>query len=361
MIKALQKKIKKARNFDGALITSPENRRYFTGFSASNGYLLVTADRAVFITDSRYIEAAQHSIKGCEVALQTQAVSQLSDLFKAAGAQHISIEASRTTVRELSRMEAAFAPAELAIDCSAELDDMIDALRMVKSAAELRDIKAAQQIAEDAFFHILDFIKPGITEKQIALTLDYYMLSHGAQALSFETIALSGKNTSMPHGVPSEKAAESGDFITMDFGAVVNEYHSDMTRTVAVGRVSDRQREIYNTVLKAQETALAALRPGLSAQDADAAARTVIEQAGYGDFFGHSTGHGVGIEIHELPNLTPAKTAQAQRPLEAGNVVTVEPGIYLPGEFGVRIEDFAVITETGSENLTHAPKELIIL
>ena len=222
---------------------------------------------------------------------------------------------------------------------------------------EVECIKKAQAIAEEAFEYILTFIKPGVTEKQIALELDFYMLSHGAEALSFETIAVTGKKTSMPHGVPDDTVVESGDFITMDFGAVYKGYHSDMTRTVAVGSVSDEQRKIYENVLQAQKSALSLLRAGEACQKADAAARDIISNAGYGKFFGHGTGHGVGVEIHEEPNLSP----NYESPLKVGNVVTVEPGIYLPGKFGVRIEDMALITEDGYENLTKTPKELIVI
>ena len=183
------------------------------------------------------------------------------------------------------------------------------------------------------------------------------MLKNGAECVSFETIDVSGKNSSMPHGVPSGKKIETGDFITMDFGAVIDGYHSDMTRTVAVGEVSSKQARVYETVLAAQLKGLEALRPCLSCREADAAAREVVENAGFGDYFGHGTGHGVGIEIHEEPRLSP----KSSRILEIGDVVTVEPGIYLPGEFGVRIEDMAIITENGCENLTKSPKKLIIL
>ena len=183
------------------------------------------------------------------------------------------------------------------------------------------------------------------------------MLSHGAEALSFETIAISGANTSKPHGVPTDKKVEYGDFVTMDYGAVVNGYHSDMTRTVAVGAMSDEQKKVYDTVLRAQLSALGVLKSGLKCADADRAARDVITEAGYGEFFRHSTGHGVGVEIHEKPNLSPRSDAT----LETGNIVTVEPGIYIPGKFGVRIEDMAYITESGCKNLTNAPKEPLIL
>ena len=237
------------------------------------------------------------------------------------------------------------------------MDEAVNELRRAKNQQEKEKILAAQAIAEKAFDHALGLIREGVTEREVALTLDFFMLRNGAEAVSFETIAVSGKNSSMPHGVPSNKKIEKGDFLTLDFGAVVDGYHSDMTRTVAIGEVSSKQAEIYETVLKAQLASLETLRAGVSCKEADAAARDIIVSAGYGEFFGHGTGHGVGIEIHEQPRLSP-KSSQT---LIAGDVVTVEPGIYLPGEFGVRIEDMAFITENGFENLTKSPKSLIII
>lgn len=355
MIKELQFLLKNSENIDSALIVSPENRRYFTEFPSSDGFLLVTRDDAVFITDSRYIEAAENKVTECKTALQKREISQVYDFFKSNGAEKVGIEASRMTVSELAKFENALK--DISIDFSGELDNMIDALRMVKSESEIEKIKKAQKIAEGAFDDICGFIKPGVTEKEIALRLEYYMLTHGAEGLSFETIAVSGKNTSMPHGVPTDKKIEVGDFVTMDYGALYDGYHSDMTRTVAVGKVSDEQKKVYNTVLEAQKAGLDFIRPGVSGRDADRVSRDIIENAGYGEYFGHSLGHGVGVEIHEKPNLSPS----SEFILKKGNVVTVEPGIYVPGKFGVRIEDFAVITENGAENMTHCPKELIIL
>ena len=252
-------------------------------------------------------------------------------------------------------MKTAFLPCRVTF--SKKLEELITSSREIKEAEEIECIKKAQSIAEAAFNHVLTFIKPGVTEKQIALELDFYMLSHGAEAVSFETIAVTGAKSSMPHGVPDDTIVKDGDFITMDFGAVYKGYHSDMTRTVAVCNVSDKQKKIYDIVLKAQENALSVLKSGLSCAQADKAARGIIEDAGYGDYFGHGTGHGVGVEIHEEPSLSP----RSKQTLKEGDVVTVEPGIYLPSEFGVRIEDMALITKDGYENLTSAPKELIIL
>lgn len=345
----------KVSSSDAALIVSPENRFYFTNFASSDGFLLVSADRAAFITDGRYIEAAQKTVKNCEVMLQSQTISQIKDVLTALGAKSVAVEAERMTLKQYAE----FARALDGIDivCDGELDVVIEKIRSIKSKSQVEKIIKAQRIAEAAFEHILTFIKEGVTEKEVALELDYYMLSHGADGLSFETIAVSGKNSSKPHGVPSDKKIEKGDFVTMDFGAVVEGYHSDMTRTVAVGFVTDEQKNVYETVLKAQAAAQAAASSGVCCADVDKAARDVIENAGYGEYFNHSTGHGVGVEIHEYPRLSKlCKTA-----LSVGNVVTDEPGIYIPEKFGVRIEDMLLITENGCENLTRAPKELIIL
>lgn len=351
-IKSLQKILK---NSDEAiLISSPENRRYFTGFPSSDGFLIVTGDDAVLFTDSRYIEAAQKTAL-CRASLVTKASKEIKFYFENKGITKILTERERLTVETADFLKKAFRPCRVVP--SKILEKKINELRMVKSPEEVDCIKKAQAIAEEAFSHILTFIKPGVTEKSIALELDFYMLSHGAEALSFETIAVTGKKTSMPHGVPDNTVVKQGDFVTMDFGAVYKGYHSDMTRTVAVGSVSPEQKKIYEIVLAAQKSALEILKKGVPCKTADAAARNIIKEKGYGEYFGHGTGHGVGIEIHETPNLSPASEAV----LASGNIVTVEPGIYIPDKFGVRIEDMALITDKGFENLTCAPKELIVL
>lgn len=335
------------------IIVSPENRRWLTGFASSDGYLLITKNEAVFLVDSRYIEAAQKQISACESVLLTSLTEQLPEYIAKMGITALYTEAQRLSVEDFEKIKK-ISPCPCV---AGNADSAIDALRRIKTEDEKKKILKAQAIAEKAFDRILDFIKIGVTEREIALELDFFMLKNGAECVSFETIAVSGKNSSMPHGVPSDKKIESGDFITMDFGAVVDGYHSDMTRTVAVGGISSKQAQVYETVLSAQLKSLECLKSGVSCFDADAAARNIIRNAGYGAYFGHGTGHGVGIEIHEAPRLSPKSSAK----LCAGDVVTVEPGIYLPDEFGVRIEDMAFITENGCENLTKSPKNLIIL
>ena len=341
-------------NNEALFVVSHENRRYLTDFPSSDGYLLITKNDAVLFVDSRYIEAAQNNARGCdEIVLLKSLSEQMPAYVEKLGIKTVFTEAEKLSVASFSEIGKAFG-----CDCRAEkTDELICDLRRIKTEAEKNKILAAQSIAEKAFDHILGFIKEGVTEREVALALDFFMLKNGAECVSFDTIAVSGKNSSMPHGVPSDKKIEKGDFITLDYGAVVGGYHSDMTRTVAVGGVSSKQAEVYETVLTAQEKSLEILRAGVSCKDADAAARDVIKNAGYGQFFGHGTGHGVGIEIHEAPRVSP----KSESILQVGDVVTVEPGIYLPSEFGVRIEDMAFITENGCENLTKSPKNLIIL
>ena len=348
LISALPKKL------DGVLILSEENRRYFTGFPSSDGILLATRNGSVFLTDSRYIEVARETVKCCEVEELVNTAKQLPELCEKLGCKTLGIEGERISVAQAQRYRKILRPVTLT---AANTEKIINALRADKTVGEIIKIKKAQAIAEDAFEHILGFIKEGVTEKDIALELDFYMLRHGAEALSFETIAISGANTSKPHGVPTDKKIQRGDFITMDYGAVFDGYHSDMTRTVAVGEVSTKQAEVYNTVLEAQLKSLSVLREGLPCADGDKAARDIIAAAGYGDCFRHSTGHSVGIEIHESPSLSP----KSKDVLKAGNVVTVEPGIYIPGEFGVRIEDMALIRHSDCENLTKITKQLLVL
>ena len=340
---------------DAALILSEENRLYFTEFPASDGALLVTPYGAVFYTDSRYTEAAAAKIGADYVRDSENLYKELRERFEEYGITTVAVENDRITLADYEELKNKLPGTEF--NPTAALSRAIEEIRLVKSEEELAKIKAAQAVAEEAFDHMLGFIRPGLTEKQVQLELDFYMLSHGADALSFETIAVAGKKSSLPHGVPGNNVIQPGDFLTLDFGAVKDGYHSDMTRTVAVGQPTEKQKEVYAVVLEAQLAGLAALKDGVTGFDADKAARDVIAAAGYGKCFGHGTGHGVGVEIHEAPRLSPKSKAT----LHTGNVVTVEPGIYLPGEFGVRIEDMAVITDGGCVNLTHCTKELIVL
>lgn len=342
-------------DIDGVYITSPENRFYYTGFPSSAGCLLALRGGSVFYTDSRYFEAAQNKITSCEVWLQKDLFAQINEQIKACGAENFAVEAERMPYAAVERLRQSCPNARIIADGRA--DSAVSQQRMIKSGDEVEKIIFAQRIAERAFDALLERIRPGMTEREVALELDYNMLRNGAQGLSFETIAVSGENSSLPHGVPGERRLREGDFLTLDFGAVYEGYHSDMTRTVAIGEPSKKQRLVYETVLRAQKAALEELSAGVDCAYVDAAARRVIAEAGFGDYFNHSTGHGVGVEIHESPNLSP-KSVQK---LAEGMVVTVEPGVYIPREFGVRIEDMALITANGHENLTKTAKELTVL
>ncbi len=339
-----------------ALIMSEENICYFTSFHSSNGYLLVTGNKAIFLTDSRYIEAAQNKITTCDEVLQIKSMeADLMPLIDSLEIKMLELESERITVARYQKISELVS--DVSVICDGGLDRAIDEIRVKKNESEVAKIVKAQRIAEKAFDYILGFISTDKTEKEIALELEYFMLRNDADGLSFETICVSGKNSSLPHGVPTDKKIEKGDFITMDYGATSEFYHSDMTRTVAVGEVSSKQIDVYETVLKAQMAGVEAVKAGVSCKDVDAVSRKIISDAGYGDYFGHGLGHGVGVEIHEFPSLNPTSKAV----LEVGNIVTVEPGIYLPGQFGVRIEDMALVTADGCVNLTECEKKLIVL
>ncbi len=336
------------------LLTSETNRRYATGFHSSAGAVYLSQNHAIFFTDFRYIEAAKNTVQHFEVRLQqsgTSYMSLINDLIHEDQIKTIALEDDTLTHRAYcewqEKLDADIVP----------LGDVISHLRAVKRPDELEHIIAAQRIAERAFLDVLDDIRPGITEKQLAARLTYLMLVYGAENMSFDPVVVSGANSSKPHGVPCEKEIAEGDFITMDFGCIVNGYCSDMTRTVAVGYATDEMAAVYHTVLRAQKAGIAALHPGVTGLDADKAARDIIEAAGYGEYFGHSFGHSVGLEIHEQPTVSP----RWDKPLPEGAVVTAEPGIYLPGKFGVRIEDMIFLTGNSHRNLTESPKELLIL
>lgn len=340
---------------DGALITSDINRRYFTGMKSSAGMLLIFKECAYLIIDFRYIEKARNTVKNCTVMEQENLTEQINSLMKKHNAKSLAVESMDMTLSRMSFLEKKFPDIEFIK--SDELSNNIYDMRTIKSTEEIEKIHKAQKIAEKAFDEILGFIRPGVTEREIALKLDNCMLENGAEGLSFETIALAGANTSMPHGVSGNYKVKNGDFVLMDFGAVYDGYHSDMTRTVCVGQSSEKMGKIYDIVLKAQLEALKKVKSGITGSELDGYARDIIDESGYGDFFGHSLGHGVGMEIHEFPTAS----SKSETILKENMVVTVEPGIYLPGEFGVRIEDFVVVTENSHQNLTNCPKKLIIL
>ncbi len=336
-----------------ALITSSSNRRYLSGFHASDGIVVLTDSRAVFFADSRYFEAAQNTVKNMEVLLFTR-LDDVKEYLQNLKIQKILIETDQLSISQLKSYRKAMG---IQISSSTALSNALRKSRMLKSESEIDSIIAAQRITDAAFSHILSFLKVGVREKEIALELEFFMRKMGSEGVAFSTIAVSGKNSSLPHGVPTDKKVCSGDFITMDFGAVINGYCSDMTRTVAVGKVSNEQKRVYETVLKAQKTAIDQIKAGKICSDIDKAAREIIDGAGYEGTFGHALGHSVGLDIHEHPNFSP----KCNEKLKENMVLTVEPGIYLPNKFGVRIEDMVVVKKHGVLNLTKSPKELIII
>lgn len=339
-----------------ALVTAKHHIQYLTGFPSGDSSLLITREKAYFLTDFRYIEMARQTVKGAECRMITRLSEALCEIASCHGLRQIVLEAAETTVPVLGRLREQLGA--VAVDTSADLDAWLLEMRAVKEPHEVEKILQAQALTEEGFNHIVQHIREGMTEREIALELEFYIRRRGAERVAFDFIVVSGANSSLPHGIPTEKPVRRGDFITMDFGAVVDGYHSDMTRTVALGTVSEEQRLVYDTVLKAQSEALKVLKAGLLCSEGDAAARRIIESAGYGECFGHSTGHGVGVQIHEQPRLS---AAAGEERLQVGNVVTVEPGIYLEGRFGVRIEDMVLIEQNGCRNLTKVPKELLLI
>ena len=336
-----------------ALITDELSIRYLCGVPFTDGLLLITNERAFILTDSRYIEAVgKGAADGFKTVLMSGSQTELiKKLLSGSGVSSIgyeegSLSCLRKRIYTEKLSEYRFFP----------LEDRLSEMRSVKDDTEKENIVKAQRIAEAAFDFILGFITPEVTEAEVALELEYRMRKFGAEGIAFETIAVSGKNSSMPHGIPGRQKLGTG-FLTMDFGAKYGGYCSDMTRTVCLGKPDDEMKKVYETVLKAQTNALEHIKAGMKCSEADALARDIITEAGYGKCFGHSLGHGVGLYIHEPVNLSPRSGSV----LQAGNIVTVEPGIYLEGRFGVRIEDMVCVTEEGCENLTQADKSLIVL
>ena len=350
-------KIRKAlseKGLDAILLVSPQNRYYATGFPSSDGAALITREQAYFFTDSRYIEAAGKAITGYALGLvdnQKRTSTWIKELIAKLNIHKLGLEEKYLTYAEYTDMQRAFA-VELV-----PASDIPLTLRERKDSWEVESICAAQTIAEKALDDVLGLIKPGVTEREIAAELTYRMLKYGAEGNSFDPIVVTGATSSMPHGVPGDEKIQDGDFITMDFGCLKNGYCSDMTRTVAVGHVTDEMKKVYDTVLRAQLAGIEKAAPGVTGREIDEAARAVIRDAGYGEYFGHSFGHSLGLDIHEAPNASPS----CERAMPEGAVISAEPGIYLPGRFGVRIEDMLFLTNDGCVNLTKAPKELIIL
>ena len=338
---------------DAMLITSESGERYALGFHGE-GTLLVTRDGAHYTTDGRYIEAAREQVTGAQVSLITAGNGHLAQARAYAeehGLHNVGFESGAVTVdahrRYTQELPCILTPAQT----------LLDELRASKDGEEQAVMRRAQEITDEAFKAILNFIRPGLTEREIAARLVYELLRRGGEQVSFDPIVAAGPNGSRPHAVPGDQVVDTGMFITMDFGCKVQGYCSDMTRTVALGQPTEEMEAVYAAVLAAQKAGINAARGGVAGWEVDAAARSALREAGYEEYFTHSFGHSLGLDIHESPNAAPSE----QRILPVGAVISAEPGVYLPGRFGVRIEDVLILTENGCEDITRSPKDLIVL
>lgn len=351
----MKKRIENIKNIlsddTAALINSDSNRFYLSGMKSSAGYIVITRQKAVLLIDFRYFEKAKNTVTALEVVLLKNTFEQIKEII--GQADKLFVETDSMSIDNATLFEE-----KLGVEVLRDktLSETISHMRSIKSEAEIENIKAAQKLTDETFSYILPRIETGRTEKEIMLDMEFFMRKNGSEGVSFDFIVVSGKNSSLPHGVPTDKKIEKGDFITMDFGAVINGYRSDMTRTVSVGSVTDEQRQVYNTVLAAHSSAIKAACAGQKCVDIDKIARDIIEKD-YSGCFGHGLGHSVGIDIHESPSFNTRDNTL----LRPGMVLTVEPGIYIENKFGVRIEDMIIITDDGNIDITKSSKDLIIL
>jgi len=351
-VRKLRAELKK-QGIEAILVGSVYNRRYLSGFTGSSGMVLITEQDSWLLTDFRYrTQAPQQAISFQVVEHGANALEDVARLLKQSGISQLAFEAEHVTFSEYSAWKSLLSDIVLE-----PASGMVERLRIIKDESEIQVLQEAAELADRTFSHILQHIVTGVTEQSIALEMEMFMRSNGATSSSFDTIVASGERSALPHGVASERVIGRDEFVKLDFGAYYKGYCSDITRTVVVGTPSEKHKEIYNIVLEAQLHALAHIKPGMTGREADALCRDVITKYGYGDQFGHSTGHGVGMEIHESPRLS----TKSDMILTPGMTVTVEPGIYVPGFGGVRIEDDIVITESGIKILTSSPKDLITL
>ena len=339
---------------DGLLLTSRYSRYYGAEFDIAEGVAIVTKAGCRYFTDSRYIESAQNGIQGfavMEVNRENSYTKLLNDAIAQFGVTKLGFEEEYLSVLEFTgyeeKLNAALVP----------YSEKINEFRIVKEDWEFALMRKAQEITDRAFAEVLTRIQPGMTEKQLQAELIYCLYKNGGDGLAFDPIVVSGPNTSLPHGVAGDRIIQAGDFVTMDFGALYKGYCADMTRTVAVGYATEEMKKVYETVLAAQKAGIAATRAGVTGKEIDGAARQVIDDAGYGEYFGHGYGHGLGLEVHEMPRCN----VGGETPMPVHTICSAEPGIYLPGKFGVRIEDVVIFTEDGCEDITKSPKNLIIV
>lgn len=338
---------------DAILTDNPVNRRYISGFTGSAGLILVTNSHAYLLTDFRYVDQAEAQAPAFTVINHNrQEKAKLLELFQSHGVKRVGFEQNHVSFAKYMDWKEAFRDVELV-----PTQGIFEGLRLYKDEEELSVMREAIRIADEAFTHILSYIRPGVREVDVALELEFFMKKQGADAVAFDIIVASGERGALPHGRASEKVIQAGELVTMDFGCLYKGYNSDLTRTVAVGEPSPDLKRIYDIVLRAQLNGVEKIKSGMTGKEADALTRDIIAAEGYGDAFGHSTGHGLGMEVHEAPALA----ASSETVLQPGMVVTVEPGIYISKMGGVRIEDDVLITENGCEILTKSTKELLIL
>ncbi|HEY5562792.1 MAG TPA: Xaa-Pro peptidase family protein [Clostridiaceae bacterium] len=342
----------KKNGIECALLTSDVNRNYMSGFTGNESYAIITADRAIFVTDSRYTEQAANQVANYEIIeYKGYFIDFFQDFIEKLNVKNIGFEDNYVPYNFYKSLSD-----RLKLDII-PLGDIVEGLRIIKDKEELSLIRHAASIADDAFDHMLSFIRAGMTEFQVGLELEFFMKKNGASALSFPSIVASGSRSSLPHGEATKKIINKGEFLTLDFGCVYEEYCSDMTRTLIIGEPDDKMIEIYETVLGAQKEALKFIKAGLTGAEVDKIARKYINDRGFGKYFGHGLGHGVGRLVHEGPYIS----FKGVEELKSGMVITDEPGIYIPSFGGVRIEDLLVVLDGGCEVFSKAPKDLIII
>lgn len=341
----------KEHEIDALLVTRPENRRYMTGFTGSSGFVVVSQEHAVLLTDFRYIEQATSQAPDFRIIRHgVKMIDTLKEVLAEIGVRALGFEKDVVTFKQHDTFASELEGVKLV-----PVEGLVERMRMVKDEEEIEKIRRAEALGDAAFSHIVTVMRPGMTEIEVALEMEWFMRKNGAERLGFDIIVASGAHGAMPHAVATDRRLVPGELIVLDFGAVVDGYRGDCTRTVALGRASAEQRRIYDIVLRAQEAALEGIRAGIKGDEAHDIAERIIEEAGYAENFGHGLGHGVGLAVHEEPRLAPSSSTV----LEPGMVVSVEPGIYLPGNLGVRIEDLVVVEQGGVRNLTGSQKQLI--
>lgn len=340
---------------DAAIVSDAANRKYLTGFISTAGTLLITRQAAYFIVDGRYVEAAQKNISNCKVILETSLENQLRTLIAYHQIQRIGIEISKLSYARAVWLKENLAPTEVLL--SSEMEYCLQQCRAVKSADEIAAIRTAQSIACAAFEHMTAFARPGVQELELAIELGTFAARHGCQRRAFSMILTSGAKTALPHGAPPDRALTYGDVVMVDMSCMYEGFFSDMTRTFCVGKAGEKEQKIYHIVYEAQKAAMQAIKAEMPCNQIDEKARQIIRDAGYGAYFSHNLGHSIGSETHEQPCFSPQCTAL----LQAGQVLSVEPGIYLPNQFGIRIEDLALVTENGCEMLSKSPAEILVV